>query len=68
MWEEIDDEFFVNEYEKAGISNEQREAALHPTLGINDNEDADSFVATHETIENIKHDRKDRYDQMSREK
>ena len=68
MWEDIDQQFFETESEIEGVSAEQMEAALHPTLGINDNEDADSFVSTHETIENIRHDRKDRIDSVTRAK
>ena len=37
-------------------------------IGINDNEDADSFIASHEAIENIRHDRADRVDVMNRKR
>ena len=37
-------------------------------MGINDNEDPDSYVSTYEAIDNINHDREDRRDAIQRRK
>ena len=58
LWSNIDEQDFAGyESEHVGITDEQRMAASGPQMGINDNEDPDSYVSTYEAIENIHQDR-----------
>lgn len=58
FWEDLDEkEFEGHESDKVGLTEEQRIAASGPQMGINDNEDPDSYVGTYEAIENIHQDR-----------
>jgi hypothetical protein len=69
LWVDIDDSDFDGfESDRKGLTKQQREGMRNFGIGVNDNEDADSFIASHEAIENIRHDRADRYDQINRQR